>query len=671
MKNLLKKSLSSGIMLLLILNMQLLNAQNDKIIFEDLSWEEALKRAVKQNKAVFVDVGGPKGNCKPCEEVESTVFARPEVAIFHNSNFVNIKVNMHTDAGKAFAPNLQMLMYPVYAYFSAEGEQLGSVRSHQILESPDDFIEVHGKQVLGQDSIRKSNKRSIDFEELGWVEAKEKAKVENKLIFLDAYTTWCRPCIQMDRNVFTLNEVADFYNSNFVNVKMEMEKDEFGPELAEKYGIKAYPTYLFLDHTGEVVFEGSGYTEAEPFIKYGKEALKKYGIPEAQGSIDPVINFENSDWETIKAKARAENKLIFFDAYAVWCGPCKVMDRDVFTKEEVAGFFNEKFINAKFDMEKGEGINLKEQFNVTAYPTYMFINADEEVVHQIVGSMAAEKFLNHAGTALSDDNLMSLQNRYQSGNREAGFIKKYLKALQAANYGNEVGKVAQEFLSTQPKKNLSDPGNWRIFHDYIRKPMTKEFSHLVKNRQKFGELYTKDSVEAKIYQTYLYHAYSYISYNKESKTSSIDEKAFDNYLKNLKKSGFERNVELTALAKINTSKSVRNWPAFISAMDQAIERDLLATHPNKSLVLRDNANFAYNFCPEPLVWESATSWIVKAIEIGDLSGEQLAAYQEIHAKLLEKRGDEVGAEKIRADINQEDLEESKAKSPMKALIKQD
>ena len=73
------------------------------------------------------------------------------------------------------------------------------------------------------------------------------------------------------------------------------------------------------------------------------------------------INFEQTkEWKKIVKKAKKEKKLIFVDCYTTWCGPCKMLARDVFTKDEVADFFNAHFVNAKFDMEKDtDGIMLK------------------------------------------------------------------------------------------------------------------------------------------------------------------------------------------------------------------------------------------------------------------------------------------------------------------------
>src|SRR5690554_1585582 len=105
------------------------------------------------------------------------------------------------------------------------------------------------------------------------------------------------------------------------------------------------------------------------------------------------INFETLSFDEAIQKAKKEKKLIFLDAYAVWCGPCKMMDRTTFKSEEVGKVFNKNFINIKIDMEKGEGPDIARKYQVRAYPTMMLINAEGKVEKRILGAVGDTQLL--------------------------------------------------------------------------------------------------------------------------------------------------------------------------------------------------------------------------------------------------------------------------------------
>ena len=129
-------------------------------------------------------------------------------------------------------------------------------------------------------SFYSKNEKSVNYSETGiqftsisFEEALKLAKKEKKNIFLDAYASWCGPCKMLKKNVFTQKEVGDFYNSNFVNMAIDMEQGE-GPKLAQKYKVQAYPTLLFINHKGEVVGSALGYHQADEIIALGKKYVK-------------------------------------------------------------------------------------------------------------------------------------------------------------------------------------------------------------------------------------------------------------------------------------------------------------------------------------------------------------------------------------------------------------
>jgi thioredoxin 1 len=120
----------------------------------------------------------------------------------------------------------------------------------------------------------KAADKGIVFTKGTWAEILKKAKAENKVIFFDAYTTWCGPCKLLQKNVFTRADVAQVFNKNFINVKFDMESGE-GPMLAEKYPLQGYPTLFFINPDGKMVKEVIGYQKPETLIKIGK-TIPKY-----------------------------------------------------------------------------------------------------------------------------------------------------------------------------------------------------------------------------------------------------------------------------------------------------------------------------------------------------------------------------------------------------------
>lgn len=121
--------------------------------------------------------------------------------------------------------------------------------------------------------------QGIDFEhDASWASIVAKAKKENKLIFLDAYTSWCGPCKLMQARVFPDQSLGTFHNDNFVNAKIDMETGE-GPQLAAQYRIKGYPTLFYIDPNSlQVVHSVLGYRNVEQLIATGKTALNKKPI---------------------------------------------------------------------------------------------------------------------------------------------------------------------------------------------------------------------------------------------------------------------------------------------------------------------------------------------------------------------------------------------------------
>lgn len=99
-----------------------------------------------------------------------------------------------------------------------------------------------------------------------WEEIKEKAKNEQKLIFVDLYFEGCMPCAEMDKKVFPDTTVANLLNTSFVSFKTDVFKEDIGAILSMKYAASGFPTYLFLTAEGTAIDIVSGYIGVSRFV---------------------------------------------------------------------------------------------------------------------------------------------------------------------------------------------------------------------------------------------------------------------------------------------------------------------------------------------------------------------------------------------------------------------
>lgn len=122
----------------------------------------------------------------------------------------------------------------------------------------------------------------------------------------------------------------------------------------------------------------------------------KDGNKNKEKSAEQGIQFTDARWAAILKKAKAEKKIIFFDAYTTWCGPCKLLEKNVFSRADVGDVFNKKFINVRFDMESGEGLSLSKKYPLEGYPTLLFINSKGKIVKKVMGYQNPEALISIA-----------------------------------------------------------------------------------------------------------------------------------------------------------------------------------------------------------------------------------------------------------------------------------
>jgi len=168
------------------------------------------------------------------------------------------------------------------------------------------------------------------------------------------------------------------------------------------------------------------------------------------------IKFEESNFTAVLAKAKKENKLVFIDAYTTWCGPCKLMAKNIFPQKTVGDYYNSHFINAKIDMEKGEGIEIAKKYNVKAFPTYLFVDGNGELVHRTLGYVEENDFIQFAKDAGDPSKrLTALKQKFEDGEKDPEFLKN-LASLMMYNDAEFAGRVMERYFSSKKELDRED-----------------------------------------------------------------------------------------------------------------------------------------------------------------------------------------------------------------------
>ena len=348
--------------------------------------------------------------------------------------------------------------------------------------------------------------------------------------------------------------------------------------------------------------------------------LLTFSLSYAFTSTAQEIAFETGTWAEIKAKAQKENKLIFMDAFTTWCGPCKWMAKNIFTDKTVADYYNANFINAKIDMEKGEGIDIAKEYKVSCYPNLVYIDGDGKLVHRAAGSMEAAAFIELGKTAYTPEKAFSFyQTKYEGGERNPAFLTAYLDIMSQTCLPTTT--VATDYFASIKEEDMLQQGNWNLLYHHIADVTSAPFIYLVKNRSAFEAKYTADSVNQKIYSTYLQHGNTLLR-SKEDAAGKL--KAFQQEVTN---SGISRADELNSNLTLKFAQSQNDWNTWF------IAAKTLAEKSSDANFLNGLSWTAFEKLDDPKKLNEAELWAKKSVEL------QEGSYNlDTYANLLFKNG---------------------------------
>jgi hypothetical protein len=327
------------------------------------------------------------------------------------------------------------------------------------------------------------------------------------------------------------------------------------------------------------------------------------------------------------------------------------MSRDVFPNKAVGEFFNQNFINVKMDMEKGEGRKLAQQYRVRAYPTLLFVDGAGKIVHKDMGMKPADRFLKLGKTALNKfDKSAEYTKMYESGKRDAAFLKKYAYALKRSK--KSYAKAANEYLQTQ--KDFTTPSNLTFIYDLtsdvdsrIFSLMTKHKAAIIKNTD-----YDVDDFNEKVMQCALNTVQKGIKFKsedllKEAKTA-------------VKKNAKSEYKMFALKADMSYYGGVKNEKKFVKAANSYAKKFA----KNNAVELNKTAQAALVVCESPKSLKKAEKWAKKAVDNGGR-----AEYYLTYALILNKQNKTSAAMKAAKKGRSVARENGENTAPFEGLIK--
>lgn len=202
--------------------------------------------------------------------------------------------------------------------------------------------------------------------------------------------------------------------------------------------------------------------------------------PLISNAADGIQFFEGS-WKALLQLAKEQNKPIFVDVYTDWCPPCKRMDKEVLPLPAVGAVYNKSFINYKLDAEKGEGIKLAKQYEVGAFPTYLYLTPEGVLLARVLDYQEPDTFIAYAQEAVAKNReqvLTNLDKQFQAGNRDLNFLKTYI--IQKKDLGLDNSLEFDAYLNAQAGTEREKPANIDFISNNLNHAKGAAFDLLVK-----------------------------------------------------------------------------------------------------------------------------------------------------------------------------------------------
>ena len=366
------------------------------------------------------------------------------------------------------------------------------------------------------------------------------------------------------------------------------------------------------------------------------------------------IRFEQGlSWQQIKEKASKEHKYIFVDCYATWCGPCKLMDKQVYTDTTVGSIVNQLFISVKVQMDSTKRDDpfvrrwytdrrlLENDYKVAAYPTFLFFSPKGKLVHKTIGFQDLIDFLRTAFDATEANRQeYTLLEKFRSKQLPYSEVPGLVSLLEKAGdkiAADDIAKLyIQDYLLKLPDELLMKKENLVIMGRYLKSSDDKTFDLFYKRSSEIDQVLGKEYAEGRVGNIILEEIILPKLWRDDTDKEPIVLKPDWQSIGKIVKERYNDYYAdfLIPFEQIAFYRKTKQWPELIDAYVRKIEKEGVGTGDAENNTNDILYYVIFMHGTDEKTLEKAINW-AKAI-VGDNPGEP--DYIDTYANLLYKAG---------------------------------
>jgi thioredoxin-related protein len=199
------------------------------------------------------------------------------------------------------------------------------------------------------------------------------------------------------------------------------------------------------------------------------------------------------------AKSASANKPIFVDTYTDWCGWCKHMDKEIFSDENVATYFNENFLCMNIDGDAESSASFISKYEVSGYPCLLILDSEGNVLNRSDGAITdIDEFIEFGEMAYyklypETSPWKINESIYNEGNRDPKFLMEYALSMVDGEYDQAaIDVVVNEFWTAADAGNVEESDKFDMISSFHNAYDDIRLNYFIQNKSGVVDFYGEE-----------------------------------------------------------------------------------------------------------------------------------------------------------------------------------